>query len=323
LLLPVAPFVRGAGRIGLGITAAYFATFVWASTYFLDRYLQAVVPLYAAVTAALIVRTWQLGAVGRVALVPLVGLQLVWSGDALFYSGAGRIEAAMRLIKSGFDRRVADRFDFRSNFVQASDSVPENARVLWHAERRSLGFDHDLIFDIPNQQGLVYYDHIRCSRDLYEYYRSLGVTHLAWFQPALYDHTMQGKVLFATFITNHVKDRRSFGALHIATMPDGAPPEEEDDFDVLVLGTEYKNGVYKLEQLAAHEGVALVLRKDLPAPTVPIDDKTTGVKILAEEAHAVVIRRGYKPRPPLKSSFVRAMRYYELDVFVRRAAPDQ
>src|SRR5690606_15932514 len=100
LLLPACLLVRGKRRLLLGILVTCSALGFWASSYLVDRYLQTFVSMFVAVTAALIIRVWQAGLIARVAVTMLVAVQMVWSSDALFYSGYDRIADSISLIRS-------------------------------------------------------------------------------------------------------------------------------------------------------------------------------------------------------------------------------
>jgi hypothetical protein len=320
LLLPIALFAERKHRLWLGIIATYVATVAWAWTYVVDRYLQAVVPMMAAVTAALIIRGWQLGWPGRLAMVPLVMLQLVWGGDAFFYSGASRLVSSMSLINSGYEKRTKTRFDgYFANAVSASKALPVNARVLLHSERINLGVDRLITFDAPGMQGQVYYDNLAGPNALYRHYRELGVTHLAWLGNARSEHSKQGEILFATFVARYAKNRRQFGGLVIAEMPPVPPPPDEPS-QALVLGTSYPSGLYDLAQLTVQERVRADRHEPFPTPLEPAKSNTEYGELL-ERADSLVKPHSLQlqgtARRVLQKQFVKAMHYWGHEVYVR------
>lgn len=232
LLSPFALLVRDRRRIWWGIAVVYAATVAWGSTYFFDRDLQIIVPLMAAVSAAVIVRVWKLGMIARFAIAPIIALEMVWGGDALFYFGNSRILSSVNLINSGFSHRADKRFLYRESYVNASAVVAKKkARILCHDERALLGFDHDLVFDSPRYQTFVRYENIHSVRQLYDYYKSLGITHLCWSQSSKERLPKQTEVLFARFIFEYAKTRKTFGPLKIATMPKTPPSDLRRDDD--------------------------------------------------------------------------------------------
>jgi hypothetical protein len=321
LLLPVAVFAENKRRLWFGIVATYLATVTWAMTYVVDRYLQALVPMMAAVVAALIVRGWQLGWPGRVALVPLVALQVVWGGDALFYSGAGRLTSAVNLINTGYERLQKTRFDsYYAGAVSASKSLPKRAQVLLHSERINLGIDRPIIFDAPGMQGLVYYDDLAGPNALYRLYQRLGVTHVAWPPSARSEHSKQGEILFATFVAQYTKNKRSFGDLVIAEMPTEEPPADEP-LRAVLLSTSYRNGLYDLAQLTLQERVQSDRQEPFPTPLEPAtNDK--GLAEMLDRADALVMPHTFQlhaaARRVLNRSFVEGMRYWGHVIYVRK-----
>src|SRR5262249_18021342 len=66
LMLPVLLFLRGTRRIWFLAAATMVGVFIWFWTYHQDRYLQALVPWMAAVTAAGLALAWRAGRAARV-----------------------------------------------------------------------------------------------------------------------------------------------------------------------------------------------------------------------------------------------------------------
>jgi hypothetical protein len=90
LTLPCLLFVRGAWRIAWLYALALCGVFVWYLLILQERYLQAVLPWMACATAACLIRIWESGWVARLALAPLIGLQLVWGGTFPFLAPTTR-----------------------------------------------------------------------------------------------------------------------------------------------------------------------------------------------------------------------------------------
>ncbi len=91
LLLPTIPFLKGRKRLLVFALMSLASVFTWAWLYIIDRQAQTFVPLLATVTAAIIVWAWELGWVARAGLIALVGMQVVSTGDAFFFSGYERL----------------------------------------------------------------------------------------------------------------------------------------------------------------------------------------------------------------------------------------
>ena len=82
LCLPLPLAIRGPRALWLGFAAGLGALFAWAMIFRVDRHLQTFMPLLAATTAAVLARAWELGGRARAGLLVLVGLQVIWAGDA-------------------------------------------------------------------------------------------------------------------------------------------------------------------------------------------------------------------------------------------------
>src|SRR5690606_2480899 len=125
LLLFLTPLVRSR-RLALAAIVAAGAVVLWAYTFNVDRNLQTFLPLIVVVTTALIVELWRLGPIVRVALVPLVGLQVAWGASAAVWGGYARVDSSLSLLKSGFDGRAQLRYaGYRSVYRAMERALPE------------------------------------------------------------------------------------------------------------------------------------------------------------------------------------------------------
>ena len=324
LLIPFAFFVEGRRRLWLGIAWTQMALFAWGWTYYVDRYLQAIIPMMAAVTGAILVRAVRLGWLSRIAIAPLVALQIVWGGDAIFYNGGGRLLSAINLIKNGVLGQAATRFDgYRSDLVAASNSLPKDAQVLLYSHHISLGLDRRVVLDVAHTGGLVYYNELKGPRALYDYYSSLGITHVGWRTPSSDANTKQADVLISEFVTNYGTNRSSFGSLNIVELPK-SPPPPDTEYRVVSLGTPFTDGVYELTQLAIHEGLPERF-KHMPHPLVIADSSASELADIFEAVRAVLIRRNLpidsKARAVLVANFTLGLTFNGHEVWVRKPNP--
>lgn len=254
LLLPVVLLLRSRRRIALVALVGSVAILLWGYTYNVDRNLQTFMPVLASVVGAVLIEGWQLGALARIGLIPLVGLQLVWGADAAILSGRDRIASAFSLITSTFDHRAEIRFEgFRPGFRLISAALPRNAQVLLHTSHVSLGIDRDIIQDWAGYQGLISYGNLRTPAELFNYYRSLGVTHLLDEANRRSAPTKQEEVLYQTFVQRHAKGARHLAGYRLFTMPHRGPTAEAP-YQVLCAGLSfYDDGLYPIEQLNVME----------------------------------------------------------------------
>jgi hypothetical protein len=299
--LPLLFFVRRSGRIWLGAIAASGALMMWAMTFRVDRNLQGFTPILVAVTAALLIRAWELGWTARAGVVALVGLQVIWGGDAMFYSQQSRLKAAMDYISLGYKHRALREKNvrFRSEYLEINKALPANAKVLLHNSRRSLGIEREILLDWPGQQGLITYEGIQGSRQLYDYFRSLGITHLLHTPRQRGAASKLDEVLFTDFIQRYGKNIRRAGAFELVDMPP-VPPPQDAPYHVLAIGMwGYKDGLYPVETMNVYEGVQRRFLK-FPAPAVPLPrDDPERLDLLAR-ARAALVGRNAKPSDAVK-----------------------
>jgi hypothetical protein len=322
LCVPMALAIREPRRVWLGYASGFGALFAWAMIFRVDRHLQTFMPLLVATTAAVIVRAWELGGLARVGLAILVGLQVIWGGDAPFDEGYSRIESAMKLIRSGYEGHARDRFArFFADRRAMTASLPPNARVLLHMIRPNLGIDRDAILDWPGQQGLFLYEGIHGPRDLYDHWRAIGVTHLLWQPGFRASISQQEEVLFSDFVHRFVKVQM-YGNQALAALPE-TPPPPDHPYRVLALGLHgYADGVYAVEAMKTYEGVAY-LPEEFPAPDVSLPEDPAAQADLESGVDAICVGKDVKPSVALQA---RISAWFELaaaysgnfSVFVRR-----
>lgn len=254
LLLPGVILLRRRKGYWLPLFIGSSAIFIWAVTFNVDRNLQTFMPILVASTGALIVGLWRLGWLARLGLIPLVGMQLVWGGDAFFYSNHPNVKASIDLIRSGADRRAKQRMDgYRWDYVAISKALPKDAKVVLHTSHLSLGIDRDVFQDWAGYQGLISYHTARTPRELHDYFKKLGMTHLLEASPARPASTRQEEVLFDTYVDRYASFVTSAGGFRLKAVA-SEPPPEEAPYQVLCLGLGgYADGLYPIETLTTVE----------------------------------------------------------------------
>jgi len=269
LALPFLLVIRNPRRLWLGAFIAMGAVFIWAFTYWVDRNLQAFLPVMVAVTAAILVRTWELGWLARVGVAALVFLQIAW-GSGLYFQGADRVNAAIRLLRSGMDGRGRDTVAAnRSQYVALGNALPPDATILMHNNHGTLGFNRRVFLDWIGFQGAIDYRLFKTPRDLYDRLRALGITHVVWvpFQREL--STKQEEIIWNLFAET-LQNRRQFGEFTVAPLP-AAPPPVEAPYQVLVVGVAgLPDGLYPIQMLSSTDLLPPTMRfHALPSKTAP------------------------------------------------------
>lgn len=326
LLLPTILLVRGKGRLAIGVFASFVGIMCWALTYVGDRYLQAIIALPIAVTAAMLVRVWELGKIARIGLAILVGFQVIWGSDAMFYSGQARLKSAVALITSGYDghRTDGERYPQRRTQRQITAATPADAVLMVRNYRTLLGIDRKTFSDVPAWQSLFFYDRAKGARSLYEMYKGAGVTHLLYPPNQRPQGTLQASILFDDLVYNHCKTRKRFGGLELVTMPEKAPPADPKEYRVLNLAKDgYALGWYNVEQLNEYDRVPRKLRKH-PPPSVRYSLGMAPAALDAEldQTLAVVVKDSVDVSPALRErlskDFLRAEKYKAFTVFLKK-----
>jgi len=250
LLLPCVLFVRRSRRILVGVAFAYGAFMAMANTALNDRYMLAFYDLFIAVAAALMVRVWQVGWLGRLAVIPVVALQLFWGGDAMLHYGASRLNAAINLVSAGYSGKYdSQRLARHGRQLKITEATPSDAIIMSRNYRGMLGLDRTVLSDVSAVQRYISYTGLRDARDYWELLHERGVTHLLYPRNQRRPVRWNNTVLFAELVYRYGQKTRDFGGLVLVDMPPRPPPRDVP-FLVLSWGNrEYPNGLYRVEQL--------------------------------------------------------------------------
>jgi hypothetical protein len=249
-------------------------------------------PVLAAATGALIIKMWRLGWVARAGLVPLIGFQVVWGGDLpLLDSRGSRIKSAMDLIATGHENKAKTRFDdYRRSYVALGEATPKDAKLLFHLAYDALGTDRDILLDRPGFQGLISYEKVHTPRELFDYYRSMGITHVVLDSRESNAAVQQTEILLRTLLRRYASSGGGFGAYHLYSLPKSAPPTERP-YQVIALGVSgYSPGLYPIEHLGTVEYLGGDVKKYSPP------DRRASAEdwdSLLAAAHCVLMRRDY------------------------------
>ncbi len=258
LVLPALPFLRFPRRAWALVLAAHVGVGAWYWTHHQDRYLIMIVPWMAAVVAAVIVLVWRMGILPRLALLCMVGLELIWGAGASFLPihpmvGDTMLKRATDFIHSGFRWNGADRFRTYEPWSLVGPSLPKNAKVLIHDARLHLGIGAMSVSDFGGAfQGGISYGRWPSPAQMYGHLTAMGVTHILWI-PGSTDSmdSLAGELMFYDFVNRQVEPARDIGNLRVAAMPRRPVKDEgwRDTVAVLACGGGYDTGVYHVGQL--------------------------------------------------------------------------
>jgi hypothetical protein len=248
------------GPLWFGLLFALGSLAVWNLTYPQTRNLQGVLPVFAAVTGAVLVRALRLGRLARLGVGMLLCFQVVAGFDLLF-ADPEHIADAVALARGSRDGRAAGRFDgYRQDYVALGRSLPEHAVVLMHTMHVNLGIDRTILHDGLGFQSLIDPRTFRTARDLYLRLKEIGVTHVVYEPHGAAASTRQGEAVFDAFAAPYRDTAKSFGSMRVFPMPAEAPPVEPD-YQVLLVGiSEQPDGLYPVADLRTLEDLPPSLR---------------------------------------------------------------
>jgi hypothetical protein len=324
-------FLPRARRLWLCVLASVVAALTWGWLVTPnDRYAMAFLPLVVMVVAAIVVRAWQVGRLARVGVAALVATQIVWNGDVYFSAGADRMADAIRMIRSGLDGRAKNRFDRYSESERAiAKRLPPSALVLFHYTRLSLGLGRPVLQDLPSFQGLITTRDVHNARELWELYRSYGITHVV-HEPGWWPvYTRQEEVVFAALLAQVAKNRFREGPYEAFELPTEPPPIEAP-YQVLSLGMDgYANGVYPVEAMGVYDMLPSE-DKHYPAPSMAATVETAGAPWIINGVHGILMSHDIQPSAALaevlRTQFQNVITYRDhgrLSVYIRMAAPKE
>jgi len=289
LLLPCLILCRARLRLWGLVGWVHFSILCWYWVHHQDRYLQGIMPLMAAATAALLILAWRSGVIASVALSLLVALQVVWGGDVYFFQthsmSKSPLKKSIDLLSSGFEGNYEKRFYVQGQFQAVARELPKRARVLVHDENNHLGLEAQSIMDrFPFEYGISY--GLQASpRAVYDLYRSLGATHILWAPRSKGTDSLAGDIMFYDFALRRAQGLGSPGGMRLAQMPDKPPSEPfNDTVAVFSCAGSYPTGLYPVSSLRVP--VYGPRQRDFPGePATPMpEDWTETLASVAEIA---------------------------------------
>jgi hypothetical protein len=249
LSLPLLVAIKGARRLWLGAAIAMGAVLMWALSYWVDRNLQTFMPVLVAVTAAILIRAWELGWLARLGVSALVVIQIAWA-TPLYFSGNDRMTGALTMLRAAMDGRARDQLaNYRSQYVALGEALPKKAVVLLHTQHIMLGIDRTVYLDWIGFQTIIDYRTFKTPRDMYDHLRKIGVTHIVLTPGLRPSFTRQEEAIFDVFIQRYGTEKQHFSDLTVFKMPDSPPPVEAPYQVVMVGISGYPDGLYPVTAL--------------------------------------------------------------------------
>lgn len=313
LLTVCLPFLKNVRRIWLlwGWILLGIGSWYWINHQ--DRYLQAYAPLMAAVVAAMIVHIWRLNTIpARVGLAFVVGFQVLWGGDVVFFQTHRMIHMSplrktIELLEAGHHQKYDERFEWiGSNFAALGDSTPPKSLIVMHEFEERVGLGRGIITDIPAYQFAIDYGQLRTAPAVWQRYRDLGATHVVWRRESSMGlDSLAGDLVFFDFAMNHTDKVFDGGEARVAALrPEPPPPNPSEEVLVISCKPPLDTGVYTLESLSVPVHGP---RKKYYRPPEEFLNTPVELEHAANRARYVITENGCNTPPPaIKKRFQRA-----------------
>ncbi len=262
LLIPVLPFLRAPRRLWIVVLGVHLGIAVWYMTVHEDRFLQAVLPWMAAVTAAALTLAWRQGWMVRLAAGFLVAAQVVWGSDAYFIKshsmiGDSPVRALGEYLGAAQKHRFQERYRFPADFEKLGAHLPPRTKVLVHQYNTRLGLDAEFATDSTGWQGGIEYLHSDSPRAAANLWREYHVNHVLWLKPRDVEgwDELAREVVFARTIERYVESDYHVDAWQIGRL---RPGDEKDALAAEVTRIAYvacgagrpDSGIYSAKGLA-------------------------------------------------------------------------
>ncbi len=310
------PLLPRAKRTWALAFCAQFGVFFWFFFSHVERYLQILIPWMAVVVAAAVILAWRQGWLTRLPLAALVMIQVIWGGDALFLRAHAMlrdtpiIESA-RLIESGYKKDYKRRTSV-TGFQPIGQSLPDGSVLILHDYNSRLGLKHRVIVDKARYQGLIRYGLMSSARQVYDLYKSLGVTHVVFRNKSTNYDSVAGDIRFFDYTAGHLKKRRTFGSFAVAPLPLTPPPANTGSGIVAYAGCgrTFRRGLHRLENMDVQDRSA-----QNRAGFAPLPKDQEGLLEALKQAQFLVVGtrcKGGVPWPPKHFKLVGKRRTEEL-----------
>jgi hypothetical protein len=257
LLIPVLFFLRKSIRIWALVGWISVATFTWYWVHHQDRYLQAIVPLMAACTAATLILVFrQQRILVRRLVALLVGLQIALGADVYFIPThamtGSAVKRSVELLGMGHQGKYSERFVVEPRWVALSYAIPKEARVLFHDVHTHLGTEREGVRDLALWQSGITYSEAKSPNDVYRWYKEMGVSHIVTIGgKSTGTDRLASDLIFYDFVYRRATRLDDVEGLHVFEMPQGPSTLPFRDKAVVAsCGTENSYELYPLKALA-------------------------------------------------------------------------
>ncbi|HEY3594991.1 MAG TPA: hypothetical protein VGL13_14000 [Polyangiaceae bacterium] len=326
LLLFALPLLRVRRRLWWVVAFTFASVAGWFLVSHQDRYLQAVLPWMAAVTAATMLQLAKEGRWVKTALFALVGLQVAWGSGVYFIHARDAhyeidrpspLAAAVELLAAGYEGTLERKLSPYEPWPSIGRALPAGARPLVHERYLRLGLGAPSVTDLPGSQSAIDYTELATPTAIYDRLASLGVTHVVWESKTSHGNdTVAGDLAFFRFVEAAAVDRREVQGFTVARMV--APAASSANGAVLSVdcGSPERSGMLTLETMfpvgSSWEPDALAVA----SPVGSVDDAAGKVELLSIRSPE---RRCFQPSA--RDGWAEVARRKGYSLWVRGRAP--
>ncbi|MFT3706344.1 MAG: hypothetical protein QM817_01630 [Archangium sp.] len=323
------PMVRKSGWLWALFACANVGVFAWFWQSHQDRYLQALIPWMAGFTAAMLIIAWRQALLVKIAVVVLIALQVVWSGDSPFFNahrqtnGVHPYKLFVDRMSSGFERRFESRTAMATWTMAAlGDILPPDARVLTHEEEQHIGVMRPVVNDWSEWQGGLSYGRFKSPAEVYDRLKEYGITHIVQTPDRSRDSdALPGDIVYYDFVTHFAPVWKTVNIWRVMEMPKQRPTDAPFK-PVLWMGCDslYDQGLYDLPMMMTPFWGKRA-KTDVPKPLEAANrNDVASLEVLLAKAGSYASDPRCAPiaPPSLTREFVRVTTRGPLAVWVRR-----
>ncbi|MGC4064613.1 MAG: hypothetical protein QM784_08205 [Polyangiaceae bacterium] len=310
LLTPLLFFLRKTKRIWILVGWVYAALVTWYWVHHQDRYLQAILPLMAAATAAILALAFQqLRPTVRSLLVLLVGTQVALGADVYFIAThamtGSAVKRVVELLSLGHQGKYEERFEVERRYTALAAAIPPKARVLFHDMQAHLGSEHEAIRDVALWQSGINYSLTKHPNEIHRLLKGMGASYIV-VNPGKTTGSdrLSSDLLFLDFVYRRTERLADVEGLHVFRLPEIAREVPFRDRALVVkCGTPTPYEVHPISALA-RPGYGPLSKKITPALAATQDPSTA--RNMLEQVDFVAVTAKCDPPPGVTAQFVKA-----------------
>ncbi len=256
------PFLQKTKRIWALFIATEVGIGIWFWTLHQDRYLQQLLPWMVGVVAATLILLWRSHWAIRVLAAALVGVQIIWGGDAYFIpahamTGTSAAPITSELLSMGLKGKHSERYAFGDRLFEIGrdPALPQHAKVLLHEWQTRLGLWRPVVSDFPGHMYAFRYEELSSPAEVDKRMRGLGITHIVTRAQISSSYDSLGSDLqFFAFIDQDVTLVKKFSDWSLYALRP-TPTTRTSNNLVAYLGCDpqYERGLYTLSRLSVRD----------------------------------------------------------------------